>query len=175
MVHKPDIEPHQLSATERCIRRDLDLPRHVVAEPPADQRKHHPLLAAFYERRAQSPIGQETIEGLQANIVAYSLHAGRWRGLTWHEQQFAIVWLLWDLDEVLGEVLEVYGTMTLTSRCSPTTVLRAFRWKETARREHRADRRAAHPGVDHDTVLTRAPQATAHKDVLDASFAAATF
>jgi hypothetical protein len=94
VVHKPDTEPHQLSATERCIRRDLDLPRHIVAEPPADQSKHHALLAAFYERRARYPIGQETIEGLQANIVAYSLHAGRWRGLTWHEQQFAIVWLL---------------------------------------------------------------------------------
>jgi len=94
VAHKPDTEPHQLSATERCLRRDLDLSRHVATEPPTEQRERHPLLAAFYKRRAQSPIGQETIEGLQANIVAYSLHAGRWRGLTWHEQHLAIVWLL---------------------------------------------------------------------------------
>ncbi len=39
-------------------------------------------------------MGQETIEGLQANIVAYSLHAGRWRGLTWHDEELAVVWLL---------------------------------------------------------------------------------
>jgi len=58
------------------------------------QRDRHSLLEAFYDRRAQSPVGQETIEGLQANIIAYSLHAGRWRGLTWHDEELAIVWLL---------------------------------------------------------------------------------
>ncbi len=94
MIHEQNAEPYELAGTERCIRRDLDLPTQAVTEEPATQRQRHALLEAFYVRRAQSPVGQETIEGLQANIVAYSLHAGRWRGLTWHDEDLAIVWLL---------------------------------------------------------------------------------
>lgn len=93
-MSQQDAESYELAATGRCICRDLDLPEDAVAEMPVVQRKRHPLLEAFYARRAQSPTGQETIEGLQANIVAYSLHAGRWRGLTWHDEELATVWLL---------------------------------------------------------------------------------
>jgi hypothetical protein len=89
-----DEEAYELATTERCIRRDLDLPADAIAEEPAAQGERHALLGAFYSRRASSPVGQETIEGLQANVVAYSLHAGRWRGLTWHDGELAIVWLL---------------------------------------------------------------------------------
>jgi hypothetical protein len=89
-----DDERYELAATERCIRRDLDLPVDAIAEEPVVQGERHALLDTFYSRRAQSPVGQETIEGLQANIVAYSLHAGRWRGLTWHDVEVSIVWLL---------------------------------------------------------------------------------
>jgi hypothetical protein len=94
VAQEPDPKSYELAATERCIRRDLDLLAEAVAEEPEMQGERHPLLKAFYSRRAQSPVGQETIEGLQANIVAYSLHAGRWRGLTWHDEDLAIVWLL---------------------------------------------------------------------------------
>ena len=94
MTQGHDAEPYELAATERCIRRDLDLPVEAVAEEPPAQRERHALLEAFYARRDQTPVGQETIEGLQVNIVAYSLHAGRWRGLTWHDEDLAIVWLL---------------------------------------------------------------------------------
>ncbi len=94
MTREQDAVPYELAATERCVRRDLDLPADAVAEAPPAQRERHALLEAFYARKEQSPVGQETIEGLQANIVAYSLHAGRWRGLTWHDTEFAVVWLL---------------------------------------------------------------------------------
>lgn len=87
-------EAYELAVTERCIRRDLDLPADAILEEPAAQGERHALLGAFYSRRASSPVGQETIEGLQANVVAYSLHAGRWRGLTWHDVELSIVWLL---------------------------------------------------------------------------------
>ena len=66
----------------------------MVALRPAEQASEHQLLEAFFEKRGQSAHGQETVEGLRAKIVAYSLHAGRWRGLTWHERQVGIVWLL---------------------------------------------------------------------------------
>lgn len=68
-----DVDRNELAATERCIRRDLDLPLESVAQKPSERGERHPLLRVFYERRAASPTGQETIEGLQANIVAYSL------------------------------------------------------------------------------------------------------
>ena len=94
MTREQDAVPYELAAAERCVRRDLDLSADAVAEAPLAQRERHALLEAFYARREQSSVGQETIEGLQANIVAYSLHAGRWRGLTWHDTEFAVVWLL---------------------------------------------------------------------------------
>ena len=52
------------------------------------------ILRAFVERRSQLPIGQETVEGLTAKIVAYSLHSGDYRGLTWHHEKAGVVWLL---------------------------------------------------------------------------------
>jgi hypothetical protein len=85
---------HQLAATARCITRDLGLGVQLVTLSPEAQATEHPLLAAFFEKRRESPQGQETVEGLQAKIVAYSLHTGRWRGLTWHEREVGIVWLL---------------------------------------------------------------------------------
>ena len=84
----------ELAATERCITRDLGLPSDTVALSPEGHASEHPLLAAFVEKRSSSPEGQETVENLQARIVAYSLHAGRWRGLTWHEREEGLVWLL---------------------------------------------------------------------------------
>lgn len=70
-------EPYSLEATERCFTVDLDLNAALLAEPLDAHVGHHALLDAFYERRAQSPTGQEAIQGLQAKITAYSLHQGR--------------------------------------------------------------------------------------------------
>ncbi len=75
------------------MRKDLEL-KHLVDVPPDEQREAHQQLGKFYDKLAASPQGQETVENLQANIVAYSLHAGRWRSLTWHDVPSAIVWLL---------------------------------------------------------------------------------
>lgn len=75
-----EIEPYELAATERCVDKDLDLPASVAALAPAEQRTRHQLLDAFYDRRAESPVGQETVENLQAAIKARdvaSLHARR--------------------------------------------------------------------------------------------------
>jgi hypothetical protein len=89
----PTQPPYQLAVTERCISHDLDRSS-LNGARPAEQAHKHPLLRKFYEKLAASPKGQETVGGLQANIVAYSLHAGRWRGLTWHDAESGIVWLL---------------------------------------------------------------------------------
>ena len=72
---------------------DLDAPAHAgrSARELADR---HPLIAAFVERRGQSPQGQEAIQLPASRATVYSLHAGRWRGLTWWEEDLGIVWLL---------------------------------------------------------------------------------
>jgi len=54
----------------------------------------HEVVHAFVERRGQSPIGQETTRLPASPQVVYNLHAGRWRGLTWHDEEADVVWLL---------------------------------------------------------------------------------
>lgn len=46
------------------------------------------------ERRSQQPEGQENIQLPVTRAVVFNLHQGRWRGLTWHDQDEEIVWLL---------------------------------------------------------------------------------
>ncbi len=54
----------------------------------------HPVVRAFVERRSQSAIGQETTAIPKSDVVVYNLHAGRFRGLTWHDAECDVVWLL---------------------------------------------------------------------------------
>jgi hypothetical protein len=71
--------PHALRITERCLVEDLG-----VSVDDGDDldalAKNNPIIRAFVERRSQSPTGQETVEGLTARIVAFSLHSGDDRG-----------------------------------------------------------------------------------------------
>jgi hypothetical protein len=85
---------HVLRVTKRCLLEDLGLPESAVELDPAELVDENPLLRAFVERRSQLPTGQETVEGLTAKIVAYSLHSGEYRGLTWHHERAGVVWLL---------------------------------------------------------------------------------
>jgi hypothetical protein len=52
------------------------------------------MVQAFVERRSQSPVGQEAVQGLTSRIVAHTLHSGQDRGVTWHQVAAGIVWLL---------------------------------------------------------------------------------
>jgi hypothetical protein len=56
--------------------------------------ERHPVVKAFRAKRGQLTRGQEAVQGLQAPIVAYSLHAGAYRGLTWYYETQGVVWLL---------------------------------------------------------------------------------
>ncbi len=53
-------------------------------------------MAAFTERRAQTPDGQERIEGVIGLITepVFSLHYGSLRAATWHDRTEDVVWLL---------------------------------------------------------------------------------
>lgn len=55
---------------------------------------HHQVIAAFVERRSQSPEGAESTILPVSSRTVYNLHSGRWRALTWYEKPQDTVWLL---------------------------------------------------------------------------------
>lgn len=64
-----------------------------TGEKPVEDLDHE-VCKAFIAKRSQSPVGTEKVQPLNSNVQVYTLHAGRWRGVTWHDQEEDIVWLL---------------------------------------------------------------------------------
>jgi hypothetical protein len=83
---------HFLRITIRCLEEDLGLSPAPVSEPVESLIKNQ-VVRAFVEKRSQKPEGLEKVEPLTSNIVAYSLHAGELRGVTWHDRDLDVVWL----------------------------------------------------------------------------------
>ena len=81
-----------LRATMRCLIDDLDYDDEVGGRPV--EQLEHRVIRAFVEKRSQNPVGVEKVEPLVSNVEVYTLHAGRWRGATWHDEEERIVWLL---------------------------------------------------------------------------------
>jgi hypothetical protein len=52
------------------------------------------VVAKFVELRSQSPTGQEATSLPTTPATVWNLHCDRWRGLTWHDENEDIVWLL---------------------------------------------------------------------------------
>jgi hypothetical protein len=71
----------------------------------------HPLVTAFAERRGRHPEGQEAIQLRVSRAIVHSLHAGRWRGLTWWERDEDTVWLLGAGYHRSGERGDVYAVL----------------------------------------------------------------
>jgi len=84
-------DPYCLRVTGRCLREDLN----ESANPPTSaEAVDHELAQAFVEKRSRHPKGQETIQPLAHMNEVYSLHAQRWRGATWHDEDENVVWLV---------------------------------------------------------------------------------
>jgi hypothetical protein len=83
-----------LRITRRCLIEDLEFGEADVGLPLEELAQRHPMVRAFLDKRSQQGAGQETIQGLRSKIVAYSLHAGEDRGVTWHHEAGGVVWLL---------------------------------------------------------------------------------
>lgn len=62
--------------------------------PVADLADEHPLIRKFVDMRSQSVEGQEAIQLPRSDKPVWSLHASRWRGLTWWDAKAGVVWLL---------------------------------------------------------------------------------
>ena len=74
---------------------DLGLDVYSLRRLNADGYKTaHPVVAAFVDRRSQSPVGPEATQLPKTRAVVYNLHVDRFRGLTWHQQEADIIWLL---------------------------------------------------------------------------------
>lgn len=89
-----DDEAPILRVTHRCLIEDLNFGPRDVDLSLDELAAANKLIEAFRDQRSQLPIGQETLQGLTSKIVAYSLHSGQHRGLTWHQENRGVVWLL---------------------------------------------------------------------------------
>jgi hypothetical protein len=101
----------ELRLTRRALA-DLGLDDQALAGRSADELvDRHPMIAAFVERRSQNPEGQEAIQLPESRAIVYSLHAGRWRGLTWWEPDLGLVWLLGAGYHRSGERSDAYAVL----------------------------------------------------------------
>lgn len=82
-----------LRVTARCLEEDLDGTTAADAERPVGELAHE-LVQKFVSMRSQDPKGVEKVQPLQNASEVYTLHAGRWRGATWHDAGNNAVWLL---------------------------------------------------------------------------------
>lgn len=84
----------QFRLTRRALE-DLGLPIEGYAGRPAtDYQDTHDIVRVFVERRKQDPKGQEWTNLPVTAAPACNLHYGRHRGLTWHDEDSDVVWLL---------------------------------------------------------------------------------
>jgi len=82
-----------LAATCRCLTDDLAFPADACANT-LESLRQSPIVAAFLGRRSMNPTGSEPPIQQLRPLLAFSLHIGRYRGATWHQEKAAVVWLL---------------------------------------------------------------------------------
>lgn len=84
----------QLRLTRRAFE-DLALVADVYARLPATEFVDtNDVIRSFVELRSQDPKGQERTSLPVTSAPVYNLHHGRHRGLTWHDEDSEVVWLL---------------------------------------------------------------------------------
>lgn len=84
----------QLRLTRRALE-DLGLSVDEFSRQPAtDYQGAHAVVRAFGERRVQDPKGQDWTNLPATAGRVLNLHHGRYRGLTWHDEDSDVVWLL---------------------------------------------------------------------------------
>lgn len=83
-----------LRVTRRCALEDLGCAEEDLGKSVEELAESNSVLASFVAKRSQNPEGQETVQDLTSRIVAYSLHSGVNRGITWHDRNRDVVWLL---------------------------------------------------------------------------------
>jgi hypothetical protein len=96
----------ELRVTQRALKEDFHLPDRMASLDDIADR--HELLGAFRNMRSVSPVGQELTQLPVTRLPVFNLHAGRWRGLTWHDEANEVVWLLGGGYHRSGDVDDAY-------------------------------------------------------------------
>ena len=125
-----------LRVTQKALE-DLELSDDLLNRDVEEIVDKHPVLKAFQERRSQSPLGQEAIQLPTSRQVVYSLHSGRYRGLTWFDEDDNVCWLLGVGFHESGSHADAY--LVLKSRDEGGDLLPAeadylalYRWRRTS-------------------------------------------
>ncbi len=82
-----------LRVTVRCLNEEMEETTASDAERPVEELEPV-LVRKFVAMRSQDLTGTEKVQPLQNAQEVYTLHAGRWRGATWHDRENNVVWLL---------------------------------------------------------------------------------
>lgn len=96
-----------LRVTLRSVQDELQLPPEAAKRHPTEL--DHEICSAFVTQRSQNPIGLEKLQPLTSSIEAYTVHAGRWRRATWHDEEDNVVWLLGFSYHRSGEAGDAYS------------------------------------------------------------------
>ena len=79
--------------TIRCLDEDLEGTTAEDAYRPVGELDND-VVRKFISMRSQDPKGVEKVHPLEHASEVYTLHAGEWRGATWHDREHDTVWLL---------------------------------------------------------------------------------
>lgn len=82
-----------LRVTIRCLDEDLEGTTAEDANRPVGMLDND-VVRKFISMRSQDPKGVEKVQPLEHASEVYTLHAGEWRGATWHDREHDTVWLL---------------------------------------------------------------------------------
>ena len=111
-----------LRVTIRSIQDELQLPPEAARRHPSEL--DHEICSAFVTQRSQNPIGVEKLQPITSSIEAYTLHAGRWRGVTWHDEEDNVVWLLgfgYHRSGETGDAYPYFKQLDANGQLLPTT------------------------------------------------------
>ncbi len=111
-----------LRVTVRCLNEEMEETTASDAERPVEELEPV-LVRKFVAMRSQDLTGTEKVQPLQNAQEVYTLHAGRWRGATWHDRENNVVWLLaWRLHRsgAADDATRTSRTSTPTGRLLPT-------------------------------------------------------
>lgn len=113
--------PAALRVTVRCLVEDLGLSPNDAERLVTDV--EHELVRKFLQLRSQDPRGTEKVQPLENASEVYTLHAGRWRGATWHDRTNGVVWLLaggYHRSSERDDVYPRFKALDATGRLAPT-------------------------------------------------------
>lgn len=80
--------------TERCLTQDLGVPAEHLKRDVRYMGEIHEALRTFYMKRCAEPCTGENMLNVAAYPNVKTLHVGRGRGVTFHDHELDICWLL---------------------------------------------------------------------------------